>query len=368
MVTTPRRFLPSIPSLRALEAVDRLGSASAAAQEMALTQGAIRRQLQALERQIGLELVQRHQKRLVLTPAAQDYAAEIRQALAQITQASLRLQASAVTGTLHLAILPSFGMRWLVPRLPEFGRLHPDITINMSTRLAPFVFAGEPFDAAIHFGAPIWPGTEALLLRHEQMLAVCAPSVLEDADLRVPEDLLTLPLLHIQSRPQAWSDWLESHGVTVTQRIDGTFYDQFSTIIQAALHGLGVALLPDYLVEQDLASGRLVPAFGPAREAKGAYYLVWPQAKSHDATLKRFRDWLATQAQPEDILPAEVSLTHEFSSSRSGDAICAPPCALPALAGLRWSGRHVVLLSVAFAISVGIRTITNKDATVAAMM
>ncbi len=302
-MSTPRRFLPSISSLRALEAVDRLGSASAAAEEMSLTQGAISRQLQALERQMGLDLVQRSHKRLTLTQAAQDYAAEIRSALAQITQASLRLKSSAVTGTLHLAILPSFGMRWLMPRLPEFGRLHPDITINMSTRLQPFAFAGEAIDAAIHFGDADWPGTDALLLRHEQMIPVCAPALLRGQKLSRPQDVLSLPLLHIQTRPQAWSEWLQSYGVAENTKIDGTMYDQFSTIVQAALHEFGVALLPDYLVEQDLATGRLVPAFGTAREARGAYYLVWPRAKSRDPTLKRFRDWLSTQAQPEDPLP-----------------------------------------------------------------
>ena len=302
-MSVPRKFLPSISSLRALEALDRLGSASAAAEELALTQGAVSRQLQTLERQLGLELVQRDQKRLTLTSEAQDYAAEIRQALNQIVQSTLRLQAAPLAGTLNLAILPAFGMRWLMPRLPEFARLHPDVTINMSTRLEPFNFATEPFDAAIHFGDATWPGTQSLLLKHEQLLPVCDPQLLEGRTIDQPKDILRLPLLHIQTRTTAWQDWFERQNIEFETGPSGTIYDQFATITQAALHGLGVALMPDYLVEQDLATGRLVALHPEPVETAGAYYLVWPERKSNAPALMKFRGWLAGQAQPEDPLP-----------------------------------------------------------------
>ena len=298
-MTLPRRFLPSISSLRALEALDRLGSASAVAQELSLTQSAISRQLQLLERQMGVDLIIRSHKRLSLTPAAQDYAAEIRQALGRIAQASLRLQVAPAGGTVNLAILPAFGMRWLMPRLPEFSRLHPDVTINMSTRLVPFNFSTESFDAAIHFGQADWPGTENMLLRHEQLLPVCAPSLLRDRS----ADITTLPLLHIQTRPRAWKDWFARQGRAQPGPLPGTMYDQFSTITQAALHGLGVALMPDYLVEQELATGRLIALHDQPTDAIGAYYLVWPVEKSRDPSLRNLRTWLATQAQPEDPFP-----------------------------------------------------------------
>jgi len=148
----PRRFLPSMASLRALEALDRLGSASAVAAELSLTQSAVSRQLQALERQMGTEMIRRDGRRLTLSPAAADFADEARQALDRITKASLRLRIGPAGGSLNLAILPAFGMRWLMPRLPEFARLHPDVTINMATRLERFNFDIEPFDAALHFG------------------------------------------------------------------------------------------------------------------------------------------------------------------------------------------------------------------------
>ncbi|MEP2031063.1 MAG: LysR substrate-binding domain-containing protein [Paracoccaceae bacterium] len=299
----PRRFLPSIASLRALEALDRLGSASSAAEELSLTQSAVSRQLQTLERQLGTELIVREKKRMLLTPEARKYAAELRQALGQIAQASLQVQTSSLAGQLSLGILPTFGMRWLVPRLADFAKRHPDITINMSTRLVPFNFAGQNLDAAIHFGDSDWPGTHKLKLKTEQVIPVCAPELLPAGSLENAADVLDLPLLHIETRPRAWANWLDVYDDPTDKPMSGTMYDQFSTITQAALHGLGVALLPDYLVESDLAAGRLMMAHeGPSRSL-GAYYLVWPFQKDRDPSLQHFREWLEGQAEDEDPLP-----------------------------------------------------------------
>jgi DNA-binding transcriptional LysR family regulator len=302
-MTLPRRFLPSISSLRALEALDRLGSATAAAEELAQTQSAVSRQLKTLENQLGVTLFLRQGRSMRLTPDAAAYADKVRGALQQIAQASVNMTVNPVGGSLSLAILPTFGMRWLVPRLADFARRHPEVTINLSTRLKPFNFASEPFDAAIHFGKADWPGTNALRLKTEAVLPVAAPDLLAaHPPVTCARDLLRLPLLHIETRPHAWADWFAAHGIDGA-RASGTIYDQFSTITQAALHGLGVALLPDYLAEQDLATGRLCRAWGEATMMPGAYYLVWPQGNGRDPSLLTFRDWLAGQAEDEDLLP-----------------------------------------------------------------
>ena len=299
---SPRRFLPSTASLRALETFDRLGSTVAAAQALALTQSAVSRQLQTLEAQLGVPLFLREGRRMVLTPEGADYAAEIRGALHTITQASLKLTLNPEGGSLNLAILPTFGMRWLVPRLPEFARTCPEVTINLSTRLHPFNFGTEPFDAAIHFGLSDWPETQALYLRSETVVPVCSPDYLRQNPIQSAGDLLSLSLLHIETRPEAWSAWFEAQGVE-TKRVKGTVYDQFSTITQAALHGLGIALLPDYLARQDIASGRLCVAWGHPTPSPGGYYLVWPREKARNPALAKFRDWLKTQTGDEDLLP-----------------------------------------------------------------
>jgi DNA-binding transcriptional LysR family regulator len=288
-----RRYLPSIPSLLALESVARLGSASAAAAELNLTQGAISRQLQVLEGQLAVPLLIRDKHRLRLTPAAIDFVAEARRALSTLSAASLALRANPTGGSLNLAILPAFGMHWLAPRLAHFARAHPEVTVNLSTRLKPFDFAASPFDAAIHYGRQDWPGASYLKLMDEELLAVAAPGLLPQS-LTNATDILSLPLLQLDSRPGDWSRWLAHHGAA-PQRPPAMMFDQFATMIQAAVHGLGAALVPTFLLDRDLAEGRLLPAFGPAIPAAGAYYLVSPALVPPRAPLTSFQRWLAEE-------------------------------------------------------------------------
>lgn len=293
-----RRYLPSMPSLLALEAVDRTGSASAAAAELNLTQGAISRQLQAFEAQLGVALILRDKHRLQLTPAAQDYCREIRRALQSLSQASLTLRANPDGGALNLAILPAFGMHWLAPRLARFAALHPEVTVNLSTRLAPFDFANSHFDAAIHYGRQDWPGAAYLPLMQEDLLAVAAPSLLQP--LAAADDILSYPLLQLESRTGDWGRWLAHHGAP-NQRPAAMLFDQFATMTQAAIHGLGAALIPRFLIEADLTAHRLIPAFGPAIKSLGSYFLVWPKDRPERKPLTSFRAWLAGELPPSSL-------------------------------------------------------------------
>ena len=290
----PRRCLPSIQALLAIEALDRLGTASAAAAELNLTQGAVSRQLQALEDQISLQLVSRDKHRLALTPAAQDFVTEARRALAALSQASLTLRANPGGGTLRLAILPAFGMHWLAPRLALFARAHPEVTVNLSTRLKPFAFEDGAFDAAIHFrsqdgGRQDWPGAAWLKLMDEDVLPVAAPSL---APIQNPADALRLPLLQLESRTGDWGRWFAIHGLR-NQRPPAMLFDQFATMSQAAIHGMGAAILPLFLIERDLAERRLIPLHGAPMRSPGACYLVCPANRPERAPLAGFRDWLA---------------------------------------------------------------------------
>lgn len=293
MMLLPRRHLPSIPALLALEAVARLGTASAAADELSLTQGAISRQLQVLEAQLGVPLILRERQRLTLTPAALEYVAEVRRALQTLASASLTLRANPRGGTLNLAILPAFGMHWLTPRLSRFTALHPEVTLNLSTRMKPFDFADSRFDAAIHYGRQDWPGTLSLKLMDEMVLAVAAPALLAQPLTRA-DQILTHPLLQLESRTGDWGRWLAHHGVP-NQRPAGMLFDQFATLTQGAIHGLGLALIPLFLIEADLAAGRLIPACGGPVPALGSYSLVWPRDRAPRTPLASFRDWLATE-------------------------------------------------------------------------
>lgn len=294
------RPLPPMQALRALEALDRLGSATAVAAELNLTQSAVSRQLKTLEEQLGAVLFLRDRRALRLTPQAREFAATVRAALDRIADGALALRLDPRGGALSLAILPSFGMRWLVPRLPDFARRHPDVTVNMTTRLRPFSFAAENLDAAIHFGRPeIWPATHHMPLMEEAVRPLAAPALLPDGPVS-PDRVARLPLLHIQSRPNAWARWFAAQGIE-PGTLPGTRFDQFTTIVQAACHGLGVALLPDYLTQEERAAGRLVAATPADPVPLGTYHLVWPDDRPEPPALQAFRDWLATQT--EDSLP-----------------------------------------------------------------
>ncbi len=288
-----RRYLPSMPSLLALEAVDRLGSASAAATELSLTQGAVSRQLQVLEAQMGTALLAREGGKLQLTPAGRDYVRAVRGALQNLASASLTLRANPLGGSLNLAILPAFGMHWLAPRLADFTAKHPEVTVNLSTRLRPFDIAAEGMDAAIHYGRDDWPNAHHLPLLDESLIAVAAPSLLAKP-LGRADDILSYPLLQIESRLGDWGRWLSHFGAPAL-RPPAMLFDQFSTMTMAALHGLGIALLPTFLIERELAESRLIPVFGPAIPALGRYYLVWPKDTEGRAPLSSFRAWIETQ-------------------------------------------------------------------------
>ncbi|WP_260295813.1 LysR substrate-binding domain-containing protein [Sedimenticola hydrogenitrophicus] len=286
----PRRFLPSLSSLLALEAVDRLGSASAAAGELALTHGAISRQLKVLETQLGVPLIQRDGNRLKLNPAAAEYCGIVRGLLQDLSRATLKLKANPTGGSLNLAILPAFGMHWLAPRLKDFADRHPEVSVNLSTRLKPFDFRTADFDAAIHFGLRDWPGVDYLPIADEQILPVCAPDLLTEPP-SDPAALLRYPLLHLETRADAWEAWFHTCGIQVSG-LRGMLFDQFSTMAQAAVHGLGIALLPSYLAQPEIRSGRLVCAHGEAVTSAGSYYLVWPNERPARAPLLKFAQWL----------------------------------------------------------------------------
>lgn len=306
----PRRYLPPIPALMALEAVDRLGTASAAAEELSLTQGAISRALQGLEAQLGVALILRERQRLRLTPAGRDYVAEVRKALNLLASASLTLRANPTGGALNLAILPAFGMHWLAPRLARFAQSHPEVTINLSTRLKPFDFTGTAFDAAIHYGRldggrQDWPDVDSLKLMDEEVLAVAAPGV---PALGAATDILRHPLLQLESRTGDWGRWLAHHGHPGL-RPPGMLFDQFATLTQGAIHGMGLALIPTFLIQRELSEGRLIPVFSPPIRALGSYYLVWPDTIPDRAPLRSLRLWLQSDAADPALTPIHPPAT-----------------------------------------------------------
>lgn len=291
-----RRFLPTTTVLCAFEASARLQSFTAAAAELHLTQSAVSRQVRALEDLLGSELFVRERQTIRLTTAGEAYAQEIRDALDRISKATLGFRVNPGGGTLNLAVLPTFGTRWLAPRLARFFSEHPGVTVNLTTRLEPFDFRAEGLDAAVHFGAPVWPGAELEPLMTETVVPACSPAFKRRHKLAKPADLLRVPLVHVSTRPHAWQEWFEAKDIKA-QEVSGMFVDQFAMAAQAAIADLGIALLPRFLMEPEFASRALVEAI-PQRgvESSSRYYLVWPSKRSNYPPLRAFSEWLRREA------------------------------------------------------------------------
>ncbi len=288
----PRRLTPSLSLLSAFEAVCRTGSTLAAARDLDLSQGAVSRLIQNLEGQLGVPLFLREGRRLVPTDAALAYRRDVVKALDLITRGAMRLRSNTSGGTFSLSVLPAFGTRWLAPRLPAFLAAHPGITINLGTRVRPFDFEEEGFDAAVHFGAADWPNAGFAKLFDEVLVAVAAPGYLARHPVGRPDDLIGLPLLQLESRPAAWASWFAYHAVDAPAP-QGMVFDQFAPMVEAAVHGLGIALLPQFLARAEIAEGRLLGLFGDGVLGVGSYFLVWPKTGAWYPPLQAFRGWLA---------------------------------------------------------------------------
>ncbi|MCM5570211.1 LysR family transcriptional regulator [Burkholderiaceae bacterium FT117] len=296
-----RRKLPSTQALVCFEAAARHESFTKAAHELALTQSAVYRQVAGLEDFLGVKLFRRSRHGIVLTEAGLNYSRRVARRLDAVERDALAvIGRGEASGTIDLAVVPTFASRWLLPRLQDFRVRHPDIVVNMETSTRPFLFADTDFDAAIYAGTPAdlanWPGTVAVALMAEIVVPVCAPALIAPRRRLTPAQVAGLPLLQQSTRPYAWRQWFEAQGVEGARDLDGPRFDLFSMLAVAAARGMGAALMPAMLIEGELARGELiVPCDRPLHGGR-SYHLVMPERKAGNPALARFRDWLVDAA------------------------------------------------------------------------
>lgn len=294
---TMRRRIPSNSSLMAFEAAARHGSFARAAEELALTEGAISRQIGRLEGFLGVTLFERIGNRVRLLPHGQRYASHVRETLERLDRDSQHLMSQPTHGaSLDIAVSPTFAMRWLIPRLPRLAALHPHITVHLAQRMEPFLLAGSGLDAAIHFVHPAWAGMHTYRLLDEVLIPVCHPALLRGA-IRAPA-LDTLPRLHRRQNHDAWQRYAAQTGISLTHAAQGPRYDLHGMLIEAALAGLGVALVPRLYVEGELAQGRLVAPWPQDAGISKTFCLVLPEPLQHAGEpLQAFAQWLLEEAK-----------------------------------------------------------------------
>ncbi len=288
--------LPPLTALRAFEATVRLGSVSAAAAELHVTHGAVSRQLQVLEQALGQRLLEKTGRRLSPTPAGQQLQQAATTAFNQLRQSWQALQRRPDDGPLVLGCPGSVLARWMIPRLGRLASDLPELRVHLAVLEGDLAPALEGLDAALLLGQPPWPANwQAHTLAEERIGPVFSPQLPGAATLRLaaPSAVLAQPVLHTTSRPQAWPSWLASQQLASTQLQLGAGFAHLYYLLEAAVAGLGVAIAPEPLVADDVASGRLLAPWGFA--ATGGQWALCTRHNHGDPRLDRLIAWLRRQ-------------------------------------------------------------------------
>lgn len=282
--------LPPLSTLRVFEAAARHLSFKEAADELLLTPSAVSRSIQALEEWLGVPLFTRGNRTVALTDAGATYVPQVRAALDLLVQATENVPGRGARGTLSISAAPTFGLRWLMPRLGRFKAAHPGITITLDTTHRQVEFPRDRIDLAIRMGSGPWPDLEALPLVTETLVPVCTPALAER--IGCASDLLKHPLLHVSTVSQDWRHWATSRGIEGLDIAGGLHFDTVQYALNAAIQGLGVALGRHPVVDLDLDSGALVEVLGPPVVAGTGYWLVCAQQSLARPEVRAFREWI----------------------------------------------------------------------------
>ena len=293
-----KRLMPSTTALQCFEAAARHLSFTRAAQELHLTQSAVSKQVAQLEDMLSHSLFQRIRRRLHLTPAGALYLTEVNKILNQIDISSRYiLSYGDETEVLRIATQPTFGARWLVPRLKGFGDRHPRIHLDIRNELEPFDLVQAKADIAFFFGQGTWPGATCVELFGEEVVPVCAPELLGGRALSDAGELAELVLLQSTSRPEAWHEWFLELGLHSVSAYHGPRFDTIYMALSAAQAGCGVALVPRYLVAKELAEGSLVIPWNHAMRSAGKHYLAYAEHAAEVPKVRALVEWIREQLQ-----------------------------------------------------------------------
>jgi LysR family glycine cleavage system transcriptional activator len=289
------RRLPPLKSLRAFEAAARHGSLTAAADELGVTHSAVSQQIKLLEAFFGQKLFAKNGRNIALAPHARAYLEDVRSCFDRLALASDQLAERGSRRIIRVNATPSFAMRWLIPRLSSFQLQYPRVEVRVATSASDTIDQlGEGYDVIIRRDVMVRDGCVCQRFLDDISTPVAAPALAGLTQMRSPAGLLGLPLLHLRSRPDAWVRWFRIAGVPITETLSGPFHEHFFLSLQAAIAGLGVALAPKVLVEDDLEAGRLSQPFPDLVLPGSGFFALFGDKSGRDRDLEQFVAWLTS--------------------------------------------------------------------------
>lgn len=273
--------------LRATEAVGRLGTLQAAADELGVTIGAVSQHVARLEAALGRPVFSRTSRGLVPTEFGRGFLTRLTTGFSELEGAlkSARLDRANV---LTVSVAPVLASKWLVPRLAKFSELHPGITVRLDASVALVDLDASDVDVAIRVGDGNWPGVTKKFLLPQQIFPVCAPSLAQR--LRDPRDLTTMPIIRDANSTLHWSTWLAPFGIEEDELADGHSFTDAALCLDAAIAGQGVMLAWQTLAQYAIGAGQLVAPF-PQRAETGLGY--WAVTSATQAPSRKARDFIA---------------------------------------------------------------------------
>lgn len=284
-----RKYLPSLNQLKAFEATARHLSFSKAAEELSVTHAAISHQVKGLEEFLQTRLFHRLTRSIRMTHDAVAFYEAAKNALDTINSAAGHFFDKRAKGPLNLSVGPSFATRWLLPKLDDFRALNPEIELNIHPNAAMIDFAGSECDFAIRLGSGSWPGLTSVKLFEEGLVPVASPNYVDSLG---NQHFLEGKLLGWLPREFDWKDWVAVYTDTTTTPLSQIVYPVQALALDAAIAGEGVALVNEFLVESDLASGRLVTVHNTLIRTGEAFYLVYPIGTHNEAEIEIFARWI----------------------------------------------------------------------------
>jgi LysR family transcriptional regulator, glycine cleavage system transcriptional activator len=294
-----KRLCPTINELLAFDAVARYESITHAASALCISVSAVSKQIAGLESFLGKALLEKHGRGVVLSVAGRLYWQKIAPSLRSIESASYEVR-SAVSGSgvLTLASVPTFLTKWLIPRLPSFSQQYPGVILSFSQHLAAHEDMPDHVDVAIRYGHGQWRGLVCDYIAGREFVLVASPDLLaQGSPALAAQAIPSQTLLHHEGAPSAWLQWAASHGVAERDTLSGPRFAQYSALIQAAISGLGVGLVPKVLVLDELAAGSLIIPAGGAVEVDQGHYLCFRSDRLEAPVLSAFRNWILSQVR-----------------------------------------------------------------------